>query len=98
MVRSYSLVNPQGETHRYVVAINKDASSRGGSKHIHENWRVGDVMTIAGPRNNFELNEKAPGSVFIAGGIGVTPLYCMVTPQRRSTAAIVRFLCVTTMN
>jgi ferredoxin-NADP reductase len=77
MVRSYSLVNPQGETHRYVVAINNDAASRGGSKHIHEAWRVGDVMTIAGPRNNFELNEKAPGTVFIAGGIGVTPLYCM---------------------
>ena len=60
LVRSYSLVNAQGETHRYVVAINKDAASRGGSKAIHEQWRVGDIVTIGTPRNNFELNEKAP--------------------------------------
>ena len=77
LVRSYSLVNAQGETHRYVVAINKDAASRGGSKAIHEQWRVGDIVTIGTPRNNFELNEKAPLTVFMAGGIGVTPLFCM---------------------
>lgn len=35
-------------------------------------------MTISAPRNNFPLNEKAPHSVFFAGGIGVTPMFCMV--------------------
>jgi len=36
MIRSYSLVNDQSERHRYVVAVNKDPSSRGGSRFIHE--------------------------------------------------------------
>ncbi len=78
MVRSYSLNNSQDDKNRYVVGINRDAASRGGSKHIHEQLRVGDVVTISAPRNNFELNEKAPHTVLIAGGIGVTPLYCMM--------------------
>jgi vanillate O-demethylase ferredoxin subunit len=78
LVRSYSLINPQGETHRYVIAVNKDSASRGGSRYLHEAARVGDCMTIGRPRNNFELAEDAPHSVLIAGGIGVTPLWCMV--------------------
>jgi len=82
MVRSYSLVNAQGETHRYVVGINKDAASRGGSLYVHDTLKVGDKLTISAPRNNFPLNEAAPHSVFFAGGIGVTPMYCML--QRMS--------------
>jgi vanillate O-demethylase ferredoxin subunit len=78
LVRSYSLVNKPGETHRYVIAVNKDAASRGGSKAVHEQLRVGDVVTISAPRNNFELKEDAPHTVLIAGGIGVTPLFCMM--------------------
>ncbi len=78
MVRSYSLVNAQGETHRYIVGVNRDVASRGGSRYLHDTLKVGDSLTISAPRNNFPLNESAPHSVFIAGGIGVTPMYCMV--------------------
>jgi vanillate O-demethylase ferredoxin subunit len=78
MVRSYSLVNPQVETHRYVIAVNKDPATRGGSRYLHEGVRVGDCLTISRPRNNFPLAEDATHSVFIAGGIGVTPLWCMM--------------------
>lgn len=78
MVRSYSLVNPQGETHRYVVGIQKDPASRGGSRHVHDTLKVGDKVSISAPRNNFPLAEAAPHSVFFAGGIGVTPMFCMV--------------------
>jgi tetrachlorobenzoquinone reductase len=78
MVRSYSLVNSQGETHRYVVGIQRDPASRGGSRYVHDNLKVGDKLTISAPRNNFPLAEAAPHSVFFAGGIGVTPMYCMV--------------------
>jgi ferredoxin-NADP reductase len=78
MVRSYSLVNAQGETHRYVVGIQKDPASRGGSRYVHDNIKVGDKVTISAPRNNFPLNESAPHSVFFAGGIGITPMFCMV--------------------
>lgn len=78
LIRSYSLVNPQSERHRYVIAVQKDRASRGGSKWVHENFRPGDILAVNGPRNNFELNESAAKSILIAGGIGITPLLCMV--------------------
>lgn len=78
MIRSYSLVNDQRERHRYVIAVNKDAASRGGSSFVHDSIRVGDVITISRPRNNFALYEEAEHSVLIAGGIGITPLLSMV--------------------
>ncbi|MFQ3459316.1 PDR/VanB family oxidoreductase [Bradyrhizobium sp. UFLA01-814] len=78
MIRSYSLVNDQCERHRYVIAVNKDAESRGGSSFVHDAVRVGDIIAISGPRNNFALQEEAEHSVLIAGGIGITPLLSMI--------------------
>src|SRR6185437_4558125 len=78
LVRSYSLVNPQTERHRYVVAVQKDRASRGGSTWVHDKLRTGDIITISAPRNNFPLAEDAKHSLLIAGGIGVTPLWCMM--------------------
>lgn len=77
LIRSYSLVNAQAERHRYVIAVQKDRASRGGSKWVHENFRPGDILTVNGPRNNFALNEAAAKSIFIAGGIGITPIISM---------------------
>jgi len=78
MIRSYSLLNDQRERNHYVVAVNKDNASRGGSSFIHETMRVGDIITISHPRNNFALQENAAHSVLIAGGIGITPLLSMI--------------------
>jgi tetrachlorobenzoquinone reductase len=78
IVRSYSLINPQGERHRYVIAVNRDMASRGGSSFIHETLRVGDTLSVRAPRNNFPLEEGAEKSLLIAGGIGITPLWCMI--------------------
>jgi vanillate O-demethylase ferredoxin subunit len=78
MIRNYSLVNDQSERHRYVIAVNKDAASRGGSAFIHETLRAGDIITVSNPRNNFALHESAAHSVLIAGGIGITPLLSMI--------------------
>ncbi|MBR0900165.1 oxidoreductase [Bradyrhizobium tropiciagri] len=78
MIRSYSLINDPRERHRYVIAVNRDAESRGGSSFVHDTVRVGDIMTISGPRNNFALHEQAESSVLIAGGIGITPLLSMI--------------------
>jgi tetrachlorobenzoquinone reductase len=78
MIRSYSLVNDQSERSRYVIAINKDAASRGGSRMIHETVRAGDLITISHPKNNFVLQERASHSTLIAGGIGITPLLSMI--------------------
>lgn len=77
MVRSYSLCNNSEERHRYVVGVLKDRASRGGSRCVHEQLRVGMRITISAPRNNFPLHEDATHSVLVAGGIGVTPVLCM---------------------
>ncbi len=78
LVRSYSLVNPAGEAGRYVVGVLKDRKSRGGSAFVHEQLRVGQLLTISAPRNNFPLHDSAGHSVFVAGGIGITPILCML--------------------
>ena len=78
MIRSYSLVNDQSERMRYVVAVNNDAASRGGSRFVHEIVRAGDVIMISRPKNNFALREDAAHSVLVAGGIGITPLLSMI--------------------
>jgi ferredoxin-NADP reductase len=78
LVRSYSLLNPQGNSQRYVVAVLHDRNSRGGSRYVHEQLRVGTVLPISTPRNNFALDEVAERSVLVAGGIGITPMLCML--------------------
>lgn len=78
MRRSYSLTNSQRERHRYVVAVNLDPRSRGGSRYMHEQVRVGEVLPVVPPQNQFTLNESAERSVFIAGGIGITPIRAMI--------------------
>lgn len=77
MVRSYSLCNNCQERQRYVVGVLKDRASRGGSRCVHEQLRVGMRIAISAPRNNFPLHEDATHSVLVAGGIGVTPVLCM---------------------
>ena len=78
MIRSYSLVNDPSERSRYVIAVNKDAASRGGSRFVHETLRAGDLITISHPRNNFVLQENTTHSILIAGGIVITPLLSMI--------------------
>jgi ferredoxin-NADP reductase len=77
MIRSYSLVNDQRERHRYVVAVNRKLAGRGGSQFVHDNLRVGDIVGVSKPSNNFALCEEAGHSILIAGGIGITPLLSM---------------------
>jgi len=78
LVRSYSLLNPQSERFRYVIAVNKDPASRGGSILLHDTLRVGATLSVSLPRNNFRLEEAAADSIFIAGGVGITPILCML--------------------
>jgi ferredoxin-NADP reductase len=78
LIRSYSLVNAATDRQRYVVGVLHDPKSRGGSRYVHEQLRVGMTVPISVPRNNFKLDESAEHSVLVAGGIGVTPIFCML--------------------
>ena len=77
LTRQYSLCNDPSEGHRYLIGVLHDAASRGGSKSMHEQVKVGDVMHISAPRNHFPLAHEATHSILVAGGIGVTPILCM---------------------
>lgn len=78
LVRSYSLVNSCAERNRYVLGVARSPDSRGGSSYMFDQVRVGQTLKISAPRNNFALDENAPRSVLIAGGIGITPIWCML--------------------
>ena len=75
--RSFSLLNDPTETHRYVIAVLREADSRGGSVWVHDHLRQGDRLDSSVPINNFPLNEAGETHILIAGGIGITPLKAM---------------------
>ncbi len=75
--RSFSMLNDPAETHRYVIAVLREADSRGGSVWVHDHLRQGDRLTSSEPINNFPLNEAGETHILIAGGIGITPLKAM---------------------
>ncbi|WP_453969958.1 PDR/VanB family oxidoreductase [Amorphus sp. MBR-141] len=78
MVRQYSLVSARAEGGIYTLGIKLDPKSRGGSSYIHEHLSAGDALRVGPLRNNFPLTINAAFSVFIAGGIGITPLWAMI--------------------
>ncbi len=78
MVRQYSLLRATAQPRAYQIAVKLDATSRGGSRFMHETLRVGAIFPVDAPRNNFPLVSDAPQSLFFAGGIGITPILAML--------------------
>lgn len=78
LMRSYSLSNGDGDVGLYRLTVQNDPKSRGGSVFMHQNLRAGQELEISAPRNNFKLAEDSPFTVFIAGGIGITPFMPMM--------------------
>ncbi|MCA1218182.1 PDR/VanB family oxidoreductase [Streptomyces sp. 8L] len=81
-LRQYSLCGDPADAFAYRVAILDEPSSRGGSRYAHTVLRPGDTVTVTGPRNHFAL-EEAPAYVFVAGGIGITPILAMARAASR---------------
>jgi ferredoxin-NADP reductase len=77
LLRQYSLARPYRPGEPYLVGIKLDAATRGGSRFMHEQAHVGSSFQVSPPRNHFPLAVDAPHTVLIAGGIGVTPIWCM---------------------
>ncbi|MDX8522721.1 Rieske 2Fe-2S domain-containing protein [Mesorhizobium dulcispinae] len=76
-IRQYSITNGPGETDSFIIGVKLERDSKGGSKCMHETVREGDVLAISEPRNNFPLRRDAIKTIFVAGGIGITPLLAM---------------------
>ncbi|MFG2499256.1 PDR/VanB family oxidoreductase [Streptomyces sp. NPDC048441] len=80
LVRQYSLCGDPEDTSSYTVAtrlIGAEQGGRGGSREVHEQLQEGAEIEVRGPRNRFPLAE-ADAYVFIAGGIGITPILPML--------------------
>lgn len=78
-VRQYSLCGKAVSTGPYAIAVKKEPDSRGGSIGMHERIEPGAVLSIGGPRNHFPLAPGRHPHLFIAGGIGITPLTAMIS-------------------
>ncbi|MGW0251357.1 PDR/VanB family oxidoreductase [Nocardia goodfellowii] len=74
--RQYSLCGDPADLSRYRIAVRRIANGDGGSIEMHR-LRPGDPLRARGPRNAFTFIE-APSYLFLAGGIGITPILPMV--------------------
>jgi cytochrome P450/ferredoxin-NADP reductase len=83
--RQYSLCGDPAERSEYRLGILRDPAGRGSSLHVHDRLAEGDTVRIRGPRNNFPL-VPSPRYLFIAGGIGITPVLPMIAAAERSGA------------
>jgi ferredoxin-NADP reductase len=84
--RQYSLCGDPADERGLQVAVLREPDGRGGSRAVHDDLAEGDVVTVGGPRNNFPL-VPATRYLFVAGGIGITPLLPMVNAVRARGAA-----------
>ncbi|HZP87907.1 MAG TPA: PDR/VanB family oxidoreductase [Burkholderiales bacterium] len=78
LVRQYSLCGDPRDTSRYTIAVKRELAGRGGSRSMHEDVEEGTPLGILDPRNHFPLAQDAAHSLFIAGGIGITPICAMI--------------------
>lgn len=77
-LRKYSLCNAPSERRRYVIAVKREDGGKGGSLSMHQDLKVGDTLPTSAPQNAFALAPNARAYLFIAGGIGVTPMLSMI--------------------
>ena len=76
--RNYSLCSDPLHADFYQIAVKRDAAGRGGSISMSDEVKVGDALFVSAPRNNFELHPRASNFLFVAGGIGITPILSMM--------------------
>lgn len=93
MKRQYSLCSDPGDTTRYRIAVLREAKGRGASQFMHEAVHPGDVLYLTYPDNRFPIASEASHHVFIAGGIGITPILPMVMMLSREHASFALHYC-----
>jgi ferredoxin-NADP reductase len=77
LVRQYSLCGSPSDARTIRIGVLREPHSRGGSQFVHESLVPGATVRVRGPRNHFPL-VASPRYLFVAGGIGITPLLPMM--------------------
>ena len=93
LLRKYSLCNDPTERDRYQVAVKREANGRGGSANLIDSVKAGDELMVAPPVNDFGLPSRAQDFLFIAGGIGITPIMAMIREVQRQGKRFRLFYC-----
>ncbi|MFJ2260218.1 PDR/VanB family oxidoreductase [Streptomyces sp. NPDC087844] len=83
--RQYSLCGDPADRREWRVAVLREPDGRGGSAHVHGRLEVGDKVRVRGPRNRFAL-LPSPRYLFVAGGIGITPILPMLAAAEAAGA------------
>lgn len=78
LVRKYSLCNAPDDRSRYTITVKREVEGLGGSASMHGSLQVGDTLYTSVPDNAFALEGNAKAYLFIAGGIGITPILSMI--------------------
>jgi ferredoxin-NADP reductase len=85
LIRQYSLCSSPSKPDVWRVGVLRSPDSRGGSKRVHDILTPGSTVRVRGPRNHFPL-VASPRYLFIAGGIGITPLLPMIAEAHAAGA------------
>ena len=93
LLRKYSLCNDPAERDRYQVAVKREANGRGGSANLIDRTKVGDQLMVIPPVNDFALPPRAQDFLFIAGGIGITPIMAMIREVKAQGKRFRLFYC-----
>jgi phthalate 4,5-dioxygenase reductase subunit len=93
LLRKYSLCNDPAERDRYQVAVKREANGRGGSSNLVDTVKAGDELMVVPPVNDFGLPPRAQDFLFIAGGIGITPIMAMIQEVQKQGKRFRLFYC-----
>lgn len=74
----YSLMSSPSHLDYYEIGVRRMEESRGGSRFMHDEVRLGSVIDIAHPVNLFPLDKIARKHLLVAAGIGITPMLAQV--------------------
>lgn len=91
LIRQYSLCGDPADRRTYRVGVREVEGGR-FSRIIHRELRPGTLMTVGAPRNNFAFSPSAR-YLFVAGGIGITPLMPMMRQATRASAQWTLLFC-----
>lgn len=85
ITRQYSLCGDPTDRSTWQIGVLREPAGRGGSQYVHDKLTAGDTVHVRGPRNHFAL-EQSPNYLFVAGGIGITPIMAMAAEADRAGA------------
>ena len=93
--RNYSICSDPAQRQCYQLAIKRDSAGRGGSLSMCDDVAEGQLLMVSQPRNNFLLTERARKFLFVAGGIGITPILSMMRHLRHVDGAAMQLIYLT---